>query len=436
MYRGRRAAAPRSMKLSELPRRTPFFYGWIILACAMCASFARQAAAVATLSVFVVPMTVEFDWSRSQMSGAVALGGVLAALVSPMLGRLVDRSGARTLLVVSTIAIASVAFALSATASLLWFYVFFAIGRMIFASPFDIGTSAAVANWFRRKRSRAMSYLALGSGASLAVMPMMAGFVIAASDWRMAWIAVGLAALIVGAVPNGLLMVRRPEDVGLRPDGDAAAGPGSAGDAHGGEVQFAPGEAARTPALWLLMLYMALIYSVQAGMSLHQAPHMIERGLSPTAAASVVATFSLLAATGSFVFGWIGARLAVRHALALAAAIIAAGAWLTYEVDSSADAYLAAIVFGAGIGGLLTMTPVAFADYFGRASFGAIRGIALPVQIAGQASGPLIAGVLRDQHGSYHVALATFFLMACAAAVVALFAHPPRAPARLRMPAG
>lgn len=424
------------MMLSDLPQRTPFFYGWVIVGCAMCASFARQVAAVATLSVFVVPMSTAFDWSRSEMSGAVALGGVLAAIVSPKLGALVDHSGARALLVISTLAIAGIAFALAATESLLWFYVFFAIGRMIFASPFDIGTATAVANWFRRRRAQAMSYLALATGASLAVMPMMAGFVIGAYDWRTAWVVVGLAALLVGAVPNALLMVRRPEDVGLRPDGDAAPAAGAEADAHGGEVQFTTRQAMRTPALWLLMIYMALIYSVQAGMSLHQAPHMIERGLSPTVAASIVGTFSLLAAVGSFAFGWIGARLPVRHCLALAGAIIATGAWLTYEVNDASDAYLAAIVFGAGIGGLLTMTPVAFADYFGRTSFGAIRGIALPVQIAGQASGPLLAGILRDLHGTYHVALATFFLMACLAAVVALFALPPRAPVAPRVNAG
>ena len=67
----------------------------MILACAMCASFARQAAAVATLSVFIVPMTTEFDWSRAEISGAVSLGGVLAALISPTVGTLIDRVGAR-----------------------------------------------------------------------------------------------------------------------------------------------------------------------------------------------------------------------------------------------------------------------------------------------------------------------------------------------------
>ena len=79
--------------------KPPFFYGWLIVACAACANFARQGAAVATLSMFVVPMTLEFDWSRSAISGAVSLGGVLGALTAPYLGAMVDRTGARGLLV-------------------------------------------------------------------------------------------------------------------------------------------------------------------------------------------------------------------------------------------------------------------------------------------------------------------------------------------------
>src|SRR3989337_1129132 len=79
-----------SMRPPLLPRllgpRLPFFYGWIVLGCICLAGFARQGPAVATLSVFVVPMTDAFGWSRTEMAGAVSLGGVLAALISTMIG--------------------------------------------------------------------------------------------------------------------------------------------------------------------------------------------------------------------------------------------------------------------------------------------------------------------------------------------------------------
>ena len=78
----------------NLSRQLPFFYGWVIVGCAGCAAFVRQGAAVATLSVFVTPMTDEFGWSRAEFSGAVSLGGLLAALTAPGIGVLADRRGA------------------------------------------------------------------------------------------------------------------------------------------------------------------------------------------------------------------------------------------------------------------------------------------------------------------------------------------------------
>ena len=76
-----------------LQHRLPFFYGWVVLACVCCAGFARQGPAVATLSIFIEPMTGEFGWSRTALSAAVSLGGVLAAIASPLLGPILDRRG-------------------------------------------------------------------------------------------------------------------------------------------------------------------------------------------------------------------------------------------------------------------------------------------------------------------------------------------------------
>jgi cyanate permease len=122
----------------------------------------------------------------------------------------------------------------------------------------------------------------------------------------------------------------------------------------------------------------------------------------------------------------IGTRWPVRYGMALAALVMAAGALLTDRVADAADGYLSATVFGVGIGGILTLVPVSFADYFGRASYGRIRGVALPAQVTGQALGPSLAGVLFDASGDYHLALGSFAGMAVLAAVVALLARVPR----------
>jgi len=93
-----------------LQHRLPFFYGWVVLTAVCCAGFARQGPAVATLSIFIEPMTGEFGWSRTALSAAVSLGGVLAAIASPLLGPILDRRGARVMLCVAVLVTGSCAF--------------------------------------------------------------------------------------------------------------------------------------------------------------------------------------------------------------------------------------------------------------------------------------------------------------------------------------
>lgn len=415
--------------LRALPQRVPFFYGWVIVGCAICAAFARQGAAVATLSVFVEPMCRDFGWSRTALSGAVSLGGVLAAFISPVVGAIVDRRGAGVVLALGALVVGGAALALSQTTSLLWFYVAFSIGRMTFASPFDIGISGSIASWFRRYRAQAMSYVNVGASVGLAAMPMIAHIAMTDGGWPAGWIALGISVIAIGALPAALLMHRRPEDVGLMPDG-AVVLEGAVG-ADGGlsevppEPQFSRGEALRTPALWLLVAYTAFIFPVQAGISLHQAPNIIQQGLSATVAATVVTTFSLAATVAGLGFGFAARRIPVRFLLAGTAALMTFSAVAMVDIGSATQAYAAGILFGGGIGGLLTLLPVAWADYFGRDHFGAIRGVTLPVQVVAQAAGPLIAGALYDLSGSYQLSLNLFCGLGCVAVVLALLARPP-----------
>jgi MFS family permease len=119
---------------------------------------------------------------------------------------------------------------------------------------------------------------------------------------------------------------------------------------------------------------------VQAGISLHQAPLLIERGLDPTVAATAVSTFALLSAIAGFAYGFWPRRVALRFALALVGLSLGASSVLMANVHSAALAYGAASLFGLGVGGLLTMLPIAWADYFGRESW-RDRGVALSVQV-------------------------------------------------------
>jgi OFA family oxalate/formate antiporter-like MFS transporter len=410
-----------------LSARLSFFYGWVVLGCLCCAGFARQGPAVATLSIFVAPLTGEFGWSRTALSGAVSLGGLLAAVASPLIGPLLDRRGSRLVLCIAVLVNGVLLLLLSATESLLYFYLLFCVARMNWAGPFDLGIYGALSNWFVRRRSFATSVATLAQQAGLVAMPLIAQLAILQQGWRAGWLAIGAVTLTVGFVPVWLLLVRRPEDLGLHPDGRRAAA--SAAAAHPmtalPEPAFSRRQALRTPAFWLLLLYAVLLFPVQAGVSLHQAPYLIERGIDATVAAMIVSTFSLMSAAASVACGILPRRLPIRYPLAFAGMTMAVGTAAMLGVDSAAQGYLAGAIFGFGIGALLTLLPIAWADYFGRAHFGAIRGIALSAQVLAQAAGPLLSGALRDWSGDYRLSLECFVALAVASTLAVLLARRP-----------
>jgi MFS family permease len=402
-----------------LAARLPFFYGWVVLACICLAGFARQGPAVAVLSVFVVPMTDAFGWSRTEIAGAVSLGGVAAAFLSPMLGPLVDRHGARLILCLAILGTGLATIALSLTQSLVWFYLLFCFARMNWAGPFDLGLYSALNNWFVARRTMATSIATLAQMSGLVALPIIAQLAMRDGGWRSGWIAVGWTVLLVGFAPVWLLMVRRPEDLGLQPDHRAPSA-GARSEPH-----FSRAAALRTRAFWLLSLYTVLVFPVQAGVSLHQAAHLIERGITPFAAATAIGVFSVLSAVASFAVGFLPRRWPVRRAMLGAAVILSAGTFGLIGVRSPAEAYAAAGVFGAGIGAILTLLPIAWADYFGRRSYGAIRGVALSLQVIAQAAGPVLSGGLRDWTGDYTASLSVFGALSALAAVAALAARRP-----------
>src|SRR5258707_2089120 len=216
-----------------LPRlvaaRLPVFYGWVVLACLCCAGFARQGPAVATLSIFVEPLTRGFGWSRTALSGAVSLGVVLAVLVASLIGLVLDRQGWRLVLCAAVLVNGVALMLLSLTGSLGVFYLLFCLARMNWAAPFDLGLYGALNNWFVRRRAFASSVATLAQQIGLVAMPLIAQMAILQQGWRAGWLAIGATTLVVGFVPTWLLMVRRPEDLGLAPDGIAVPTAGEAG---------------------------------------------------------------------------------------------------------------------------------------------------------------------------------------------------------------
>ena len=243
-----------------LSPRLPFYYGWVVVFAAGTTVFARMAPSVSILAIFLSPMTEEFGWSRTLIAGAVSVGAIASIFVSPVIGWAVDRYGARLILSVSMVILGVAVTSLAWATVPAFFYLGFATGRVIFHVPVQIGSGAVVSRWFIRKRGRAIGVIYLAGAAGNILGIQIASLVI--SHWSIgaAWIALGITVVAVSVLPAALLIVERPEDLGLEPDGlppNSAITPGAKtvepqAPPSQGEVDWTLREAMGTKSLWVL----------------------------------------------------------------------------------------------------------------------------------------------------------------------------------------
>ena len=453
-----------SQARARLAKRLPVYYGWVIFALANLPSFgARPVASVAVLSVFVIPMTGEFGWSRGLFSGAVSLGAVCGLLMSPFAGRLIDRYGSGLILAACSAVVGVCALGMAAVMQAWSFYAIYVPGRAVFSSPLELGTTTAISNWFIRRRPMALALFGAVQGVGLGLLPLAAAMLIDGYGWQSAWLVLGVFTLATGVLPPLLLMARRPEDMGLAPDPEtarpsdaktqgrnAAMGSGKAPapasspgqaltiprrrrreSAAWRDVDYTLREALRTPAFYILAFFSMVGFMAQAGVSLHQTAHYVDAGVSHGQAALVATAFALGQIPGGVVWSLAGRRIPVRVTMAISAMWVAGGVFGIGFTHQLVWGIVFGFLFGAGVGGFHTLLRLAWADYYGRVHLGAIRGLTLPAQIGGQAIGPVVSGFMFDASGGY---LAPFVIFGSAVALVALLvlaAVPPRRKAQV-----
>lgn len=408
----------------------------MIVGVATLAMFAATLTGGAGFSVFIQPMATDLGWSRSVLAGALSAGTVVGALVAPLVGRLVDRYGARLALTASGLGIAASLAAVSGVRSELAFFLAYGLARAIDMGALNIAVTTAVSNWFVRRRGRALGVAMTGNALGVMLLVPIAQWLIEGPGWRIAWLVLGVGSGLGLAVFAALLLRRRPEDFGLRPDGDAEVG-GLAPDAPTGEPSWTTGTALRSSAFWLLVVASAAGQLSVSGLTTHQVAVFVENGLSPSMAAAGVSLYGFAWAAGSLVWGLVVERLGARLALALALLLVAVCGVAILGVREPIALIGFALVYGLVNGAKEALDAVVWADYFGRDSVGAIRGVSRPFVVGAGALGSIGGGVGYDVAGTYGPAVVTFAVVALAGAVAALAAHPPWAGRRAaRAPGG
>jgi MFS family permease len=415
--------------------RLHFYYGWVVLAAIAGINFANGATAIGVLTVFILPFTQDFGWTRTQISAVTSVGAILGAIVAPFTGRLTDRLGARLPLTLGGVFIVLATLCLAAMQSLTGFYLAFAVARLADQGFVQAPSPPAIAKWFQRYRGRAMAVLFFVSSLGGVALPLLVQVVIDTWHWRVAWIVLSAIMLCVGLVPCALWVRRQPEDLGLCVDGKTSLQPSLApqtGQETAQAANFADDEASwqlsqarQTSTLWFFLASAFVIGMVSTGVTLHIVPYFVQQGVTSMAAVEAVSLGFLASGVGNLLWGYVADRLSARFLLILAYSLRMVSLAVLLVTDTVPEAYGFALLQGFADGGIRTLTAVLLADYYGRQHLGAIYGLLRAVQVAGFALGPLVAGLTFDLTLSYDGAFQAFWLLSVIGTVLIILARPP-----------
>jgi MFS family permease len=411
-------------------RKTHIFYGYWILGTCCLFCMISMLESLSAFSLFVRPLQGGFGWSRTEIMAGFTCMVTIVALTSPVAGRLIDRYGARKVMVPGALIAMTGLVLLSRMTSLPHLYVGYSLIGVGSTATGPVGLSYVVSRWFRRKRGMALGIMSGGIGLTgIVLVPLTAVYLIPHFGWGTTY---SIMALLTGTVilPLSFFVLRtKPADLGLYPDGvketeDIGATEGRVSVPKAISLKVA----VATSAFWLIALSLAFNHT-HVGVFQSVFPHLGDLGFPVSTAASVMSVCGAMGCTGMFLFGWLCDRIAPKRAAAIGLALIILGISLLVIVGPSSPPgllYLFAAVMGLGTGSWMPTMSMLTSTTFGMASYGAIFGTMSFFQYAGAALGPLITGYSYDAFHSYHRGLIAILLMV-ATAIPLVLAVPKRA---------
>lgn len=415
-----------------------FFYGWTIVAVGFLAHIASAFSISSTLSVFLKPLSSDLGISRGIFS-LIRSGEILiGAAAAPLVGTLLDRHGGRWLMVAGGL-VSGAGFLLLGQARDFWQFLLF---RWLLVSPGDalmgsLVVNVSISRWFVRMRGRALALAGMGHGLAKVGMPLLAASLIAYTGWRGAWGVFGLLTLALVVSPSLLFMRRRPEDMGLVPDGrsraqhDSAAreskpASASARRSASANVEWSRREALRTPAFWLIVITFGVAHVGVTGLNLHVFSFVSDQGHPAMVAAFVMSTIAFMQFSTPMVWGILAERSNIARLIMAKFLIQAVGILWALSDPGLLSLYAGFFLYGIGMGGTSILAEMIWANYFGRTSLGKIRGLGSLLTSTFAAGGPPFFGLLFDYTQSYFLSFSIFIGMLFASAFLSLFLRPPK----------
>lgn len=396
--------------MQTAPRK--LYYGWIITATLALTETISWGIVYYSFSVFITPMQAELGWSIAELTGAYSLALLLMGVMALPVGFWIDRYGARLLMTVGSIAASLLIVAWSQVQSLPALYLIWAglgvCAAMVLYDP----AFAVVAIWFERRRGRAMAYITFAAGLASTIFLPLSDALLRATNWRTAVLALGILLAVTTIPLHALVLRRRPEDMGLLPDG--AVRPIEVTR----RIPITLKTVMRSRTFWLLIVGFSLSNLAAAAIKVHFIPFLIDVGVDASAAAWASGSIGLLQVFGRVIFAPLETRLSSRVITIGVFGLQALGLAVLLVATSGAAIVIFIVVFGAAYGAKTLTRAVILADLYGSSHYARISSVMALFFTVSSTAAPVGAGLLRDASGSYQMVLWGAVVVSVVATVV------------------
>jgi MFS family permease len=402
--------------------RQPRYYGWYIAATLAITETISWGIIYYAFSVFLTPMEAELGWTRTEMTGAFSLALLIAGGFAFPVGTWIDRHGARLLMTVGSIAASLLVLAWSQVQDLSMLYLIWAGLGLCAAAVLYEPAFAVIAVWFVRHRGRALALVTFAAGLASTIFVPLSDALLQHFGWRSALVILAIL-LAVTTVPLHLLVLRRrPNDLGLAPDGDRADGPTPARHPMSMNLKMA----LRSRSFWMLTAAFSLSNLSAAAIRFHIIPFMIAAGFDASTAALASGSIGILQVTGRVIFAPLDSRVSSKvmagslfglEALALFVLVLGSSTW---------NVVVFILIFGGSYGAKTLARPSMLAAYYGSSHFARISSIMAIFLTITSTAAPVGASFVYDRFGTYQpVLIVIFCLSVIASGIMAMLHHRP-----------
>jgi MFS family permease len=396
------------MSVTVDQKRPRTFHGWwIVVVAATGLAIGYGPVIIYTFGVFFKSVSEEFQWTRAETSLALSLSLVAMVLAMPVIGRLVDRYGARRVILPAAIifGLSLISFSLSTLGRWHFYFVYLVLG-LIGAGTAPVPYNSVLSHWFDKKRGLALGLATIGIGLSTVVMPSLAYALITRFGWRGAYTLLGLLVVVVTVPVVGLFLKERPQMMGLVSDG------ASADDMEqldrGAATGMSARDAWRSRTFWLMCIAFFLVSVSINGCLIHLVPMLTDVGVSAQTAALAASCLGGATLIGRAGTGYLLDRFFAAHVAVCFFAGAALGIVLLWSGAAGFLAMVAAILLGLGNGAEADIMAYQMSRYFGLRAFAEIYSYILAAYTLGGVVGPLLMGLSFDSTGSYRLSLIVF----------------------------